>query len=168
MAILYLIYNPILKAFKIGVGDLVGNRYSEHRRNGWVLVKYWYFKDRKQAFKVEKVVLQTLKKKFISGFVTKDMMPQGGFTETFDASQTSSTKIIRVINKSISKKGFVMSWGPQTSYHKTFLLSNLQTSYPNSGLYPQTTYLSNLLCTKFCTKMYKKCTKIQQKGLKGL
>jgi hypothetical protein len=105
MAILYLIYNPILKAFKIGVGDLVGNRYSEHRRNGWVLVKYWYFKDRKQAFKVEKVVLQTLKKKFISGFVSKDMMPQGGFTETFDASQTSSTKIIRVINKAIKISG---------------------------------------------------------------
>jgi len=101
MAILYLIYNPILKAFKIGVGDLAGNRYSEHRRNGWVLVKYWYFKDRGQAFKVERLVLQTLKKRFVSGFVNKDMMPQGGFTETFDASQTSSIKIIRVINKAI-------------------------------------------------------------------
>ena len=105
MAILYLIYNPILKAFKIGVGVLAGNRYSEHRRNGWVLVKYWYFKDRGQAFKVERLVLQTLKKRFISGFVDKDMMPQGGFTETFDASQTSSVKIIKVVNKAIKISG---------------------------------------------------------------
>jgi hypothetical protein len=105
MAILYLIYNPILKAFKIGVGDLAGNRYSEHRRNGWILVKYWYFKDRAQAFKVERLILQTLKKRFISGFVDKDMMPQGGFTETFDASQTSSIKIIRVVNKAIKISG---------------------------------------------------------------
>lgn len=105
MAILYLIYNPIFKAFKIGVGDLSGSRYSEHRRKGWVLVKYWYFSDRSKAFKVEKMVLQTLKKRFISGFVSKENMPQGGFSETFDASQTSSTKIIRTINRAIKNSG---------------------------------------------------------------
>jgi len=70
MAILYLIYNPIFKAFK-----------------------------------VEKMVLQTLKKRFTSGFVSKENMPQGGFSETFDASQTSSTKIIRTINRAIKNSG---------------------------------------------------------------
>lgn len=105
MAILYLIYNPILKAFKIGVGDLTGNRYSEHRRKGWILVKYWYFGDRAKAFQIEKIVLKTLKKRFMPGFLSKDQMPQGGFSETFDASQTSSLKIIRVINKAIKNFG---------------------------------------------------------------
>jgi hypothetical protein len=45
-AILYLIYSPALRAFKIGISNLSNRRYSQHRVKGWTIVKYWYFQDR--------------------------------------------------------------------------------------------------------------------------
>ena len=45
----------------------------------------------------------------------------------------------------------------QTSYHKTFILSNLQTSYPDCGLYLTNPYLSNLQTLKTPYKNVEKC-----------
>jgi predicted GIY-YIG superfamily endonuclease len=102
MSILYLIYNKDLNSFKIGIGDILGNRYKTHRRQGWVLVKYWYFSDRSKALAVEKTVLQELRKVTKSNhYLTKEDMPQHGYTETFNAKKISKKRLMRILNKCI-------------------------------------------------------------------
>jgi predicted GIY-YIG superfamily endonuclease len=102
MSILYLIYNKDLNSFKIGIGDILGNRYKTHRRQGWVLVKYWYFSDRAKALAVEKAVLKKLRKVTKSDhYLDKKDMPNGGYTETFDAKKMTKKQILRLINKTI-------------------------------------------------------------------
>lgn len=105
MSILYIVYNKDLKSFKIGIGDILGNRYKTHKRQGWVLVKYWYFGDREQALAVEKAVLQELRKITKSEyFLNKEDMPQHGYTETFSIKKISKRKVINLINRMAKKE----------------------------------------------------------------
>lgn len=100
-AILYLIYSPALRAFKIGISNLSNRRYSQHRVKGWTIVKYWYFQDRDIAKKVESGVLKTLRNKFPTVHLNKEDMPQHGYTEVFSTKVISSKKVISLINKEI-------------------------------------------------------------------
>ena len=101
-AILYLIYSPALRAFKIGISNLSNRRYSQHRVKGWTIVKYWYFTDRDIAKKVESKILKTLRNKFPTVHLNKDDMPQHGYTEAFSTRVISSKKVIALINKEIN------------------------------------------------------------------
>lgn len=69
--ILYLIYSPFLQAFKIGITNLSNKRYAQHRAKGWVVVKYWYFQDRKLASCVEKRTLELLRTRFPETYLKK-------------------------------------------------------------------------------------------------
>ena len=99
-AILYILYNPIHKAIKIGISDISGKRFASHRTKGWLLVSYWHFFERDKARAVESLVIQTLSKKH-KPYLSKEDMPQGGYTETFDASRISKKQLIRMVNKAI-------------------------------------------------------------------
>ena len=101
MTLLYILYSPVHKAIKIGISDVSGRRFASHRQKGWVLIKYWWFSERDQARAVESLVLDTLRAKY-GHFLDKEDMPQGGYTETFDASKITRRGLIRMINKSIS------------------------------------------------------------------
>ena len=76
-----------------------GRRFASHRQKGWVLIKYWWFSERDQARAVESLVLDTLRNKH-GHFLDKSDMPQGGYTETFDASKITRRGLIRMVNKS--------------------------------------------------------------------
>lgn len=99
-AILYIIYNPYHKAVKIGISNISGKRFASHRHRGWLLVSYWHFFEGDKARAVESLVIQTLKKKH-KPFLSKEDMPQGGYTETFDASKITRRGLIRMVNKAI-------------------------------------------------------------------
>jgi predicted GIY-YIG superfamily endonuclease len=99
-AILYILYNPTHKAIKIGISDISGKRFASHRTKGWLLVSYWHFFERDKARAVESLVIQTLSKKH-KPYLSKEDMPQGGYTETFDASRISKKQLIRMVNKAI-------------------------------------------------------------------
>jgi hypothetical protein len=99
--LLYLIYSPTLKAFKIGISNLSNRRYSQHRAKGWVLVKYWYLQDRGLARQIESEVLKALRNKFPKAYLAKEDMPQHGYTEAFSSEEISSKNVIKIINKSI-------------------------------------------------------------------
>ena len=101
MTLLYILYSPVHKAIKIGISDVSGRRFASHRQKGWILIKYWWFSERDQARAVESLVLDTLRAKH-GHFLDKEDMPQGGYTETFDASKITRRGLIRMINKSIS------------------------------------------------------------------
>lgn len=103
MTLLYILYSPIHKAIKIGTCDVSGRRFARHRNKGWILIKYWAFSERDQARYIESLVVQTLTSKY-GHFLRKEDMPQGGYTETFDASKITRKGLIRMVNKEI--KGF--------------------------------------------------------------
>lgn len=99
-AILYILYNPIYKAVKVGISDITGRRFASHRTKGWILIKYWWFSERDKARAVETLVVRTLTNKHGS-FLDKADMPQGGYTETFDASKVTRKGLIRMVNRAI-------------------------------------------------------------------
>ena len=99
-AILYILYSPLHKAIKIGISDISGRRFASHRTKGWILIKYWHFFERDRARAVESLVVNTLTKKYGS-FLDKADMPQGGYTETFDASKITRKGLVRMVNKAI-------------------------------------------------------------------
>lgn len=92
------------KAVKIGISDVSGRRFASHRQKGWVLIKYWWFSERDKARAVESLVIQTLINKH-GHFLSKADMPQGGYTETFDASKVTRKGLIRMVNKAIKRLG---------------------------------------------------------------
>jgi len=97
-AVLYILYNPVYKAVKVGISDISGRRFASHRQKGWILVKYWHFFERDKARAVETIVLRTLRERY-GHFLDKSDMPQSGYTETFDASKISRKALIRMVNK---------------------------------------------------------------------
>jgi hypothetical protein len=77
-----------------------GRRFASHRTKGWILIKYWAFSERDQARYIESLVVQTLTKRY-GHYLSKEDMPQGGYTETFDASKVTRRGLIRMVNKAI-------------------------------------------------------------------
>lgn len=102
MTLLYILYSPVYKAVKIGISDVSGRRFASHRQKGWILIQYWWFSERDQARAVESLVLNTLKKKH-KPFLSKEDMPQGGYTETFDASKITRRSLVRMVNAAIKQ-----------------------------------------------------------------
>jgi hypothetical protein len=101
-AVLYILYNPIHKAVKVGISDISGRRFASHRTKGWILIKYWHFFERDRARAVESLVLNTLRSRY-GHYLSKEDMPQSGYTETFDASKISRRALIRMVNKAIKE-----------------------------------------------------------------
>jgi hypothetical protein len=100
MSILYVIYHKKYHAIKVGIGDIAGKRFRQHKTKGWELVAYWYFQNRAGAKRTESIVLQTLRERY-GHYLNKDNMPYGGYTETFNARKISKRKILGLVNKAI-------------------------------------------------------------------
>jgi hypothetical protein len=101
--LLYLIYSPALRAFKVGISNLSNSRYAQHRVKGWMIIKYWYFYNRDTARCVEQEVLRVLRNQFPGQYLNKEDMPQDGYTEAFDTRKISSKKVIKIINNVIKE-----------------------------------------------------------------
>lgn len=100
MTLLYILYSSKHKAIKVGISDVSGKRFASHRTKGWILIKYWWFSERDKARSVESLVVKTLTGKY-GHFLHKEDMPQGGYTETFDASKITRRGLVRMVNKAI-------------------------------------------------------------------
>lgn len=91
-AIIYLITNEKLSAHKIGITNLYdskeNSRMRKHRQNGWLTFKITEFSTGQSAVQVENQVIDWLRnEKGLKQFLTAEQMPQGGWTETVDASE---------------------------------------------------------------------------------
>jgi len=87
---LYLMTHHEFGAHKIGVGNhkTRNNRITEHKKTGWVLIQSMDFSTGDLAFQVEQETLVWLRQvKKLGIFLSKAEMPQGGETETVDASE---------------------------------------------------------------------------------
>jgi hypothetical protein len=89
-AYLYLMTNENLSAHKVGVANHKTrvNRVSEHQKNGWKIYEALDCLDGDSAFQLEQRVLIWLREeRKLPIFLNKHQMPQGGYTETVDASE---------------------------------------------------------------------------------
>jgi hypothetical protein len=69
-----------------------------------MIIRYWYFENREVAMGVEREVLKVFRNRFPKTHLTKEDMPQHGYTEAFSSDAISSRKVINIINKIIKNK----------------------------------------------------------------
>ena len=97
-ALIYLVNSEELGAHKIGIANIKlfqisGNstenqRIKDHIRLGWKLFKAKSFESGLDALEIEQQVLSWLKNsRGLTPHLSKEVMPQGGYTETVDASE---------------------------------------------------------------------------------
>jgi predicted HTH transcriptional regulator len=87
-AIIYLITNVSLGAHKLGISGETKNRLQQHRRENWETYKTLKLDSGEKAYEIEQEALEWLKQMFgWTPYLTKSEMPQGGYTETIDASE---------------------------------------------------------------------------------
>ena len=89
---LYLMTNTSLQSHKIGITgetrNLSGDRIKKHEKTGWKLFKKLNFEIADEAFLIEQAVLKWLRdEKKLGIYLSEFDMPQGGYTETVDASE---------------------------------------------------------------------------------
>jgi hypothetical protein len=84
--------NKELSAHKIGIGNSVRSRgrsrIAQHEKKGWKLYKQLDFEVTDNAYLLEQDVLNWLRKdKQLGIYLSELEMPQGGYSETVDASE---------------------------------------------------------------------------------
>lgn len=88
--IIYLITNSLLNSHKIGITsyERKSDRLKVHEGSGWKTYKIREFSDGSEALRVEKGILDWLREEMnLAPYLSKEEMPQGGHSETVDASE---------------------------------------------------------------------------------
>ncbi len=101
---LYLMENKSLSALKIGIGGLERtrrrSRIVQHEKHGWALIHKMDFAVTDDAFQIEQKIISWLETKAIlRGYLSIEQLPQGGYTETFDASEIDQATIWAKVNE---------------------------------------------------------------------
>jgi hypothetical protein len=89
-AIIYLITHDKFGAHKIGVAGAAkhNERLAKHRARGWKVHKHREFKVGEDAFSIEQCVIKWMfETKGLYPYLAPEQMPQGGSSETVDASE---------------------------------------------------------------------------------
>ena len=98
-AFVYLIVHKELDALKIGIGSQE-LRIRQHTNLGWAVVKVWNFSTGEIASDVEEAVLLHLRSEMgLNHYLTKELMPQKGHTETFGLDDVSVSFVLELVEK---------------------------------------------------------------------
>jgi hypothetical protein len=95
-AYLYLITSKELNAHKVGISGhgATVNRLERHKRLGWESYAVLDFETGEEAYKIEEQILEWLRLELnLPKYLVSEQMPQGGHTETVDASEIDLTTI---------------------------------------------------------------------------
>jgi hypothetical protein len=101
-AYLYLMLHPELNSLKVGIGGSTNklDRIKTHLNFGWVLFNKINFSTGNLAYEVEQDILTWLRTELGLGiYLIPEQMPQGGHTETVDASEIDLPTIWAKIEK---------------------------------------------------------------------
>ena len=99
-AYLYIIQHVEYQSIKVGISniDATPNRVRSHEIEGWKLYKSFNFGTGQSAEDVENEVLTWLRQdKGLGVHLSKDMMRQGGYSETVDANEISVLEIEKFV-----------------------------------------------------------------------
>ena len=103
----YLIFNPNLNAYKIGIGNLktaYTNRLTKFNKKGWETYKVWNFDQGIQAWKIEQAVFKVIRHELkFPKFLKKEQMDKRlrGETETINADSITLLELEKIIKKVI-------------------------------------------------------------------
>ncbi len=89
---LYLMTHRELNAHKIGIGGFasLSNRIEQHKKHGWEPYKSLNFETAERAYEIEQEVLNWIRIELgLPQYLVIEQMPQGGHTETLDASEVA-------------------------------------------------------------------------------
>jgi hypothetical protein len=106
-AYLYLITNPQLNSHKVGISGhgATVNRLERHRRLGWNEYAIMDLDTGEDAYALEEQVLEWLRLEMgIPQYLISEQMPQGGHTETLDASEIDLPAIWAKVEELSKKK----------------------------------------------------------------
>jgi hypothetical protein len=95
-AYLYLIYHAEFHSIKFGISNVEANlnRLLSHKKNGWQEYKSFNFDTADEAEFYETLVLNWLRReRKLPPHLVRELMPQGGFTETVDADEITLAEI---------------------------------------------------------------------------
>ena len=103
-AYLYIMQHDVYQSIKVGISnnDATPNRVRSHEIEGWKLCKSFNLISGQIAEDVENEVLNWLRQdKGLGIHLNKDMMKQGGYSETVDANEISTVEIEKYVKKTI-------------------------------------------------------------------
>jgi len=106
-AYLYFIQNHLHNSFKVGIGNDYKrkrtDRLNKHILENWEVLGVWRFDVGLQAQDIEASVFNVLRKKYkFPIHLSKEEMPQGGWTETFSSELISASDVKALIETSVS------------------------------------------------------------------
>ncbi len=101
---IYLMTHQILQAHKIGIGGSKRSRNRDrviqHQKSGWSLYSRKDFETANEAFQIEQKVIEWLRQeRKLDVFLSELEMPQGGFSETVDASEIDLVTIWKKVEE---------------------------------------------------------------------
>ena len=103
-AYLYLIHHKEYSAFKVGIGNdkTVKDRIESHIKSGWTLLVKYSFTKGNEAFKVEKTILEWVRKeKGLAPYLTNEYFKHGGASETFSDESITALEIKNKMKETI-------------------------------------------------------------------
>jgi hypothetical protein len=103
-AIVYLITHEVYGAAKVGITDMAGSRLAEHRREGWRILAAFQV-TAKAAIAIEADVLRWWRRELgLPSYLSRDQMPQGGWTETVAAGRADlAATVTRICNLAVQQ-----------------------------------------------------------------
>ena len=97
-ALVYLLHHRRWKAFKVGIAGTSTNRLKDHGRDGWRCLFTLELPTGQQAISVEARVFERLAEMGVQrGYVLRDQMSTGGFTETVSDAAVSAAELRELI-----------------------------------------------------------------------
>lgn len=104
-AVVYVMCHPF-GSVKVGVAGASkrNTRIAHHRRYGWELFQQLRLLSGDQAWQVEQVVLTRLRDEYaLNAFMSAETMPEGGWTETFDAEVISPDAVWNMVQSAAKR-----------------------------------------------------------------
>ena len=99
---LYVISHVDLNSLKVGIANDKSrpNRLHSHKKLGWDVNKIYKFKTGEKAEICETDILRFLRKELVLGVhLVKELMPQGGHTETLDWEDITLVELTKIVEK---------------------------------------------------------------------
>ncbi|WP_329391471.1 hypothetical protein OG625_40090 (plasmid) [Streptomyces sp. NBC_01351] len=98
-ALLYVLHHLTLNAVKIGItGAADRSRLDQFQRHGWSIYRTARYDTGEQARTAEQAVMAQIRARGVRHYLTPEVMPNGGHTETFDADLLGPEDLWRMVS----------------------------------------------------------------------
>lgn len=103
-AFFYIVFQKEMNSLKVGIGnpDSKPERISQHIKEDWILLKKYNFSIGRKAFLLETEIIRWIRKDLkLPSHLTKELMKQGGWSETVDAEELDLPTLYKKVDQVI-------------------------------------------------------------------